>query len=139
VNDGKLARRAWLRLASRVAAGVPLGFTALSQLQAAEPSQDFKVLPSQVAPAPIEGLGAPLFSSDPTRYRFTSEEDTFLEELERACFQFFWDEVNPATGLVKDRSQAGGPDSRNVASNAATGFLFNALSTAYHRAWQDPT
>jgi hypothetical protein len=139
VNEGNISRRAWLRLASRVAAGVPLGLTALSQLQAAEPSQDFKVLPSQVTPAPIEGLGAPLFSSDPTRYRFTSEEDTFLEELERACFQFFWDEVNPATGLVKDRSQAGGPDSRNVASIAATGFGLTALCIADHRGWQDPT
>ena len=108
MNEGKLSRRAWLRLASRIAAGVPLGFTALSQLQDAEARQKFKVLPSQVTPSPAEGLGAPLFSSDPTRYRFTSEEDMFLEELERACFQFFWDEVNPATGLVKDRSQAGG-------------------------------
>jgi hypothetical protein len=135
VKAGKLSRRDWLRLASRVAAGVPLGFTALSQLEGAETWQDPR---TQVTPPPAEGLAA-LFSSDPTRYRFTSEEDSFLEELERACFQFFWDEVNPATGLVKDRSQAAGADSRNVASIAATGFGLTALCIADHRGWEDST
>src|SRR5436305_12491397 len=71
-----------------------------------------------------------LLNGDPTRYRFTPQEDAFLEELEQACFQFFWDEANPATGLVKDRSQAAGPDSRNVASIAATGFGLTALGIA---------
>jgi len=75
-------------------------------------------------------------NGDPTRYGFTPQEDAFLEELEQACFQFFWDEVNPSTGLVKDRSQAAGPDSRNVASIAATGFGLTALCIADHRGWQ---
>ena len=80
---------------------------------------------------------ASLFNGDPTRYRFTPDEDRLLEELERACFRFFWDEVNPSIGLVKDRSQAGGPDSRNVASIAATGFGLTALCIADHRSWED--
>jgi hypothetical protein len=38
---------------------------------------------------------------------------------------------------VKDRSQAGGPDSRNVASIAATGFGLTGLCIADHRGWED--
>ena len=52
---------------------------------------------------PVSDISS-LFPSDPTKYRFTLEEDRFLEQVERACFQFFWDEASPYTGLVKDRS-----------------------------------
>ena len=31
------------------------------------------------------------------------EDDLFLEELERATFNYFWEQGNPQTGLVKDR------------------------------------
>ena len=113
MSASKLSRRAWLRLASRVAAGGPLGFTALSKLQGDEACQDSRAFLLQATPPAADGP-RPLFTSDPTRYRFTPQEDSFLEELERACFRFFWDETNPATGLVKDRSQASGPDSRKI-------------------------
>jgi hypothetical protein len=136
VNGGRFSRREWLRLASRVAAGVPLGFTALSRLQAAEPWQGSKAITPEVTPTSADGVAA-FLKGDPSQYRFTSDEDSFLEELERACFQFFWNEVNPTTGLVKDRSQASGPDSRNVASIAATGFGLTALCIADRRGWQD--
>jgi hypothetical protein len=136
VSGGRFSRREWLRLASRVAAGVPLGFTALSRLQAAEPWQGSKAITPEVTPTSADGIAA-FLKGDPSQYRFTSDEDSFLEDLERACFQFFWDEVNPASGLVKDRSQAGGPDSRNVGSIAATGFGLTALCIADRRGWQD--
>jgi hypothetical protein len=136
VSGGRFSRREWLRLASRVAAGVPLGFTALSRLQAAEPWQGSKAITPEVTPTSADGIAA-FLKGDPSQYRFTSDEDSFLEELERACFQFFWNEVHPATGLVKDRSQASGPDSRNVASIAATGFGLTALCIADRRGWQD--
>src|SRR5260370_5607238 len=103
------SRREWLRLASRTAAGVPLGFNALSKLQAAEPWQGAKAITPELTPTPPDGIAA-FLGGDPSQYRFTSDEDSFLEDLERACFQFFWDEVNPTSGLVKDRSQADGPD-----------------------------
>ncbi len=138
MKAGKCSRRDWLRLASRVVAGGPLGFTALSKLRGAEAWQDSRPRLSQATPPPAEGPHS-LFSGDPTRYRFTAQEHSFLEELERACFRFFWDEANPATGLVKDRSQASGPDSRNVASIAATGFGLTALCIADHRGWMDST
>src|SRR5882724_5300995 len=84
-------------MASRVAAGVSLEFAGLSSLQAAV-GQGFGVVVGQEMASSAERTTA-LLNGDPTRYRFTPQEDAFLEELEQACFQFFWDEVNPSTGL----------------------------------------
>ena len=50
-----------------------------------------------------------------------------LDELERAAFEFFWNEANPETGLVLDRSNANGSGARGMASIAATGFGLTAL------------
>jgi hypothetical protein len=137
VNRGRFSRRQWLRRTSGLAAGLPLSALPFSKLYAAEVFQDSKPqAPQNVTPPPPNGA-ASLFNGDPTKYRFTREEDRFLEEIERASFQFFWDEANPYTGLVKDRSQAGGPDSRNVASIAATGFGLTGLCIADHRGWED--
>jgi hypothetical protein len=121
VNRGRRSRREWLRQTSRLAAGLPLALSPLSALSAS-PQQDL---------TPLQGL----FTSDPTKYRFTRDEDQFLEELERASFQFFWDEANSYSGLVKDRSQANGSDSRNVGSIAATGFALGGLCIADSRGW----
>src|SRR5258708_33903825 len=107
-------------MASRVAAGVSLEFAGLAKLQAAV-GQGSGVVLGQETGSSVERTTA-LLNGDPARYRFTPQEDAFLEELEQACFQFFWDGVNPSTALVKDPRQAAGPDSRNVASTAATGF-----------------
>src|SRR5258706_16429790 len=113
VKDRRLSRREWLRLSARVAAGASLGLRGISELQAAEAWHDSRALDFQGTPPPANGAAALFNGADPTRYRFTPQEDSFLEELENACFQFFWNEANPATGLVKDRSQAGGAGSRN--------------------------
>src|ERR1700737_4473961 len=135
VKAGSFSRREWLRYTCRLAVGLPFGSSALSKLYGSvEASLSH---PQQtVTPPPQEGVAA-LFPSDPMKYRFTRDEDHLLDELQRACFQFFWDEVNPSTGLVKDRSQANGPDARNVASIAATGFGLTGLCIADHRGWQD--
>jgi len=138
MNLKKLSRRHWLRLASSVAAAGPLGFTPLFKSQGAEAWQDSIALLAQATPPTAEGSHS-LSSNDPVRYRFTPQEDSFLEELERACFRFFWDEASPATGQVKDRSRTSGPDSRNVGSIAATGFGLTALCIADHRRWMNST
>src|SRR5260370_36839973 len=64
---------------------------------------------------------------DPSAYRFSPEEDTFLEEVERACFRYFWEQTHPDTGLTKDRSRAGGADYLVLGNIAATGFGPTAL------------
>jgi hypothetical protein len=135
VTRGRFSRREWLQYAARLAAGFSFGLSPLSKLLAKDLSPNSPPQTQDIA-LPPSNSAATLFNGDPTKYRFTRDEDSFLEELERACFQFFWEQVNPYTGLVKDRSQAGGPDARNVASIAATGFGLTALCIADHREWE---
>src|ERR1700676_3544195 len=60
-------------------------------------------------------------------------DDPLLEELERANFRFFWEQVNPETGLVRDRCNVRRPDKSDLASIAATGFGFTALCIGEQR------
>ena len=69
----------------------------------------------------------------PSEYEFSPEDEQFLEDVERASSLYFWEQASPYTGLVKDRSQANGPDPRDVASIAATGFGLTALCIAEKR------
>lgn len=71
-----------------------------------------------------------------TRAVGTRPGDAFLEELSRVTFRYFTEAAHPTTGFVLDRRRAdGGPDSRRVASIAATGFGLSALSVADARGW----
>lgn len=65
--------------------------------------------------------------------------ETFLEELSRRAFLFFWENSSPRTGLVLDRANANGGETRRVASSAATGFGLTAFSIAAARRWMDRT
>ncbi len=67
-------------------------------------------------------------------------DDQFLEELEHANFLFFWEQADPHTGLVKDRTRINGtgkgPAPREiVASIAATGFGLTALCIGHKRGY----
>ncbi len=55
------------------------------------------------------------------------EDDDFLNEIEKAAFQYFWDQGNPKTGLIKDRCNTRANDASIVASTAATGFGLTAI------------
>jgi hypothetical protein len=131
-----MSRREWLQETSRFVATVPLGLSLFSKGRATAIRQNPLHRWQKISPSAALAPSAP-FTSDTTKYQFTSEEDTFLEEVERASFRYFWEETNPYTGLVKDRSQAGGPDARTTASIAATGFGLTALCIADHRGWGD--
>ncbi|MGO8795306.1 MAG: glucoamylase family protein [Candidatus Sulfotelmatobacter sp.] len=63
--------------------------------------------------------------SDPRA--LSPEDDDFLNEIEKATFQYFWDQGNPKTGLVKDRCNTRANDGSIVASTAATGFGLTAI------------
>src|ERR1035438_3250585 len=76
--------------------------------------------------------------SEPTRTRDVStakngpdaispEDDLLLNELEKANFQYFWEQANPKTGLVKDRCNVHVNDKGIIGSIAATGFGLTAL------------
>ena len=71
-----------------------------------------------------------------SRITLSPVDDSFLDELERAAARFFWEAADPTTGLVKDRSRADGPDPRDVASIAATGFGLTALCIADQRGYR---
>src|SRR3989442_11200347 len=74
--------------------------------------------------------------------KFSARDEAFLEDLARRSFQFFWDQANPRTGLVLDRTRTDGSvtdeNHRAVASIAATGFGLTALCIAAERRWVDP-
>jgi hypothetical protein len=73
-------------------------------------------------PAPA----SPAFSLSP-------EDDQFLNEVENACFLFFWEQASDKTGLIKDRCNVRIDDQGIVASIAATGFGLTAISIAAQR------
>jgi hypothetical protein len=60
---------------------------------------------------------------------FKSDSD-FLESLQRACFDFFWHEADPQTGLIRDRSQASSPS-----SIAGVGFGLTAFGIGVDHGW----
>ncbi len=63
------------------------------------------------------------------------EDDAFLETLERANFQFFWEQADPDSGLVKDRCHVRSSDTSIVASIASTGFGLTAICIGRERAY----
>ncbi|HET6176700.1 MAG TPA: glucoamylase family protein [Candidatus Sulfotelmatobacter sp.] len=63
----------------------------------------------------------------------SEDDDQFLDQLERATFQYFWEQTNPKTGLVKDRCNTHIVDNGIVASIAATGFGLTALCIGQKR------
>ncbi len=64
------------------------------------------------------------------------EDDAFLDDLSRAAFRYFVEAAHPVTGHVLDRRLAdGSPESRRVASIAATGFGLAALAIGHARGW----
>ncbi|MEX2089533.1 MAG: glucoamylase family protein [Bacteroidota bacterium] len=56
--------------------------------------------------------------------------ERLLDTLQYTAFRYFWNEANPANGLVKDRSAPGAP-----ASIAAVGFGLSALTIGVDRGW----
>jgi hypothetical protein len=64
------------------------------------------------------------------------DDEEFLDELERASFEFFWNEADPLSGLVRDRAAANGGDKRLAASIAATGFGLTALCIGHQREYR---
>jgi hypothetical protein len=64
-----------------------------------------------------------------------ADDDAFLEELEKANFQFFWEHSDPHTGLAQDRCNVRTNDNSTVASIAATGFALTALCIGQQRGY----
>ena len=78
---------------------------------------------------------APAKPPDTSLPSISPEDDAFLEDLEKSNFQFFWEQADPQTGLVKDRCHVRSEDNSVVASIAATGFGLTALCIGQQRGY----
>jgi len=58
---------------------------------------------------------------------------SLLDEMQRASFDYFWNEADPHSGQVRDRANADGGDTRRMSSIAATGFGLTAMCVAHRR------
>jgi hypothetical protein len=128
-----LSRRTLLRQAGLMGAAAPL--CRLAGLEYFSPQEP--VPASSLLREPILGLPQKMFSFDPSLYRFTDDEDAFLDEVEQRAFLYFWEQANPTTGQVEDRGSADGGRTRNASSVAATGFGLTALCIAAHHGWEE--
>ncbi len=73
-------------------------------------------------------------------YTLTSEDKALLEDLSRRSFEFFWEQADPSTGIVRDRARTDAstlPEShREIGSIASTGFGLTGLCIAADRKWR---
>jgi len=56
-------------------------------------------------------------------------DEKLLEEVSKAAFQYFWNEINPKTGFIFDASY------NHSSSNASTGFGLAVICVADYRKW----
>jgi hypothetical protein len=75
---------------------------------------------------------------EPKRNPYRGSDDQLLDEIERAAYDFFWNEASSTTGQVRDRALINGDDHRRVASIAATGFGLTGLCIAESRGYGNP-
>src|SRR5437588_2880875 len=58
--------------------------------------------------------------------------------MERRICLFFYEQVDPVTGLVKDRARHTGADAHTISSIAATGFGLSAMCIAHANSFLKP-
>lgn len=63
--------------------------------------------------------------------------EDLLTRVQHQAFDFFWNEANPANGLVKDRAGNFEKDKYEAASIASVGFALASLPAAVERKWID--
>jgi hypothetical protein len=110
-----LSRRSLLRQMASIGVSLPFAHSSVLPCAIAFAEQDAHASPPQ------------------TQTALSPEDDQLLEDVERAAFLYFWEQGNPETGLVKDRSAVRGSDNTVVASIAATGFGLTALCVGEQR------
>ena len=106
----------------------------------------WKILKRTVGPASLAGASVimPLTATAQVqndRPEFMDDR-AFLDEWQRRCFKFFWEQTNPATGMTADRAPADGSQlvyagEEPVGSIASVGFGLTALAIADERGWVD--
>jgi hypothetical protein len=64
-----------------------------------------------------------------TRYEFSAADAVLLDEIQRSCFAYFWNEIGRPGMLAKDKT------SDSVSSIAAIGFQLSSLPIGVERGW----
>lgn len=70
------------------------------------------------------------FSQNNDRMMNKTEDEALMDLVQKASFDYFWNEANTETGLIKDRSTTDSP-----ASIASTGFGITAICIGIERGW----
>jgi hypothetical protein len=60
-----------------------------------------------------------------------------LTDIQRRACLYFYEQADPATGMVKDRARHTGPDSHTISSIAATGMGLSAMCIAHANRYLD--
>ena len=60
----------------------------------------------------------------------TERDHAFLEDLEKASFQYFWDQADPKTGMVRDRCNVRASGAGVLGSTAATAISARMAAAA---------
>jgi hypothetical protein len=85
------------------------------------------------------GRGADQSAVLAQRESVSADDDLLLEDLSKRSFMFFWEQADPSTGIVRDRSRTDGTPveggGRDVGSIAAVGFGLTGLCIAAERQW----
>lgn len=68
-------------------------------------------------------------------FQMQETDHAFVDEVQRASFQFFIEQTHPETGLVADRARAEGTNKPSLSSIASTGFGLTSLCIASERKW----
>src|SRR4051812_21862690 len=68
-------------------------------------------------------------SLEGARYSFSPDDEKLVEQIERGCFQYFWNEVGNPGLLAKDKT------SDTICSTAAVGFQLSSLPIGVERGW----
>jgi predicted esterase len=96
------------------------------------------ILPSACGQGWVESPDPPP-SPPAAAFKLSPEDDRFLEELSKRSFLFFWEQVDPKIGIVRDRSRTDGspssPNHEKVGSIASVGFGLTGLCIAAERGW----
>lgn len=106
-----------------------VGVTAGSGLSLVAAPAHAQVAPESITPAAIT-------SPDEK----PMDDRAFLDQWQQRCFQYFWDQADPNTGMIADRAPADGSrlihaDEDAVGSVAAVGFGLTAICIAEERGW----
>jgi hypothetical protein len=82
----------------------------------------------------------PVTRSPGLQYALSPDDQRFLEDLSHRAFQFFWEQADPNSGIVRDRARADGEPAseraREIGSIASVGFGLSGLCIAAERRWQ---